>query len=116
MIGAAGTLCQFIDAIGYKPMELRLQCHHFQSVGFGCLIGDDEKPEDLSLIRFKLPVAKPPAYDRGQGRKKAERDANIVKILLKLVNKTLVATGKISGNARMNRQKRIFIIGIGASI
>ena len=60
MIGAAGTLCEFIDARGYKPMELRLQCHQFQSVGFGCLIGNDEKPEDLPLIRFKLPVASRP--------------------------------------------------------
>ena len=65
MIGAAGTLCEFIDAIGYKPVELRLQCHQFQSVGLGCLIGNDEKPGDLSLIRFKLPVAKPPADNRG---------------------------------------------------
>ena len=102
MIGAAGTFCEFIDAIGDKPVALRLQCHQFQSVGFGDLIGNDEKPEDLPLIRFKLPVAKPPADNRGQGRKKAERDANIVKILLKLVKKALIATGKIGGNARMN--------------
>ena len=39
MIGAAGTLCEFIDAIGYKPMELRLQCHQFQSVGLSGLQG-----------------------------------------------------------------------------
>lgn len=54
-----------------------------------------------------------PADNRGQGRKKAERNANIVKILLKLINKTLVATGKIGRYARMNGQKRIFVIGIG---
>ena len=92
---------EFVDARRDNRAELRLQCHKFGHIGFHSLIGNYKKPEDLPLIIFQLPVAKEPGAKRGQGR--TDWNANIVKILLKLVKEALIAVRKIGGDARMNR-------------
>src|SRR3984893_14384261 len=103
-----------LDEPRNNPVELLLQGLEFgRSLRRKSLVGEFDQAIDLPQIAFGFLAIEASDEECDHGAGHAQNHAAQIEILLELIEEALLSTIEIGGDARMNRQDWVLVVGVG---